>query len=371
MPTAGTSVTPATASAAVRATSAGLDPVQHGERSAPTRAARCPAGYARTVGGTSEVRRDHRRRRGRGDPGRRGQGQDRRHAGARRTDKINCGPGKDEARPRQGLEVQGQRPARRSSTGRRDNPMTGRPGESPRSHPHRGGARDPLERRRDRWLRIRPRRGRRPGRRSSRVTREFGADPDGRRDPRRSDRVRHRRPLPRRERRHRDLLRRQLRRFDRRLRGQHERRRRRGLVLLRQRLLLRRRRRGDRRSSRATGSGGTTGTGARPIGFPAVVGSWPEPFLHGYDGQAITTPWWSVSARTGDCDDGRRGAAGGRRRARGGERSARPVEHPDELRVLVGPWDALSADPAARQLESGPGQQRRLRADRPLRGGLA
>jgi hypothetical protein len=36
------------------------------------------------------------------------------------------------------------------------------------------------------------------------------------------------------------------------------------------------------------------------------------------------------------------------------EDPAAPEPHPDELRVLVGPWEALRADPAARQVESGP-----------------
>ena len=38
------------------------------------------------------------------------------------------------------------------------------------------------------------------------------------------------------------------------------------------------------------------------------------------------------------------------------ESAPRPAEHPDELRVLVGPWQSLRADPAARQLEAGPGR---------------
>ena len=35
-------------------------------------------------------------------------------------------------------------------------------------------------------------------------------------------------------------------------------------------------------------------------------------------------------------------------------RSTHPREHPDDLRVLVGPWERLRDDPAASQLESGP-----------------
>jgi hypothetical protein len=33
-----------------------------------------------------------------------------------------------------------------------------------------------------------------------------------------------------------------------------------------------------------------------------------------------------------------------------------PREQPDALRVLVGAWDALRGDPAARSIESGPGE---------------
>ena len=57
------------------------------------------------------------------------------------------------------------------------------------------------------------------------------------------------------------------------------------LVLLRQRDRVRRSAPPSTTSPAATGSGGTTATGPRRCGCPAVVGSWPEPFLHGFQGK--------------------------------------------------------------------------------------
>jgi len=85
---------------------------------------------------------------------------------------------------------------------------------------------------------------------------------------------------------------------------------------------------------------------------PAVVGSWPEPFLHGYDGRHYDTV---VECLGEDSDCGTVVAALGAVGVKPGVESARaPAEHPDDLRVLVGPWRSLRADPAARQLEAGP-----------------
>jgi hypothetical protein len=85
---------------------------------------------------------------------------------------------------------------------------------------------------------------------------------------------------------------------------------------------------------------------------PAVVGSWPEPFLHGYVGKRYPTVVECLGAQM-PCDDvvASLALAGVEPQV---EKVSKPVEHPDELRVLVGPWDALRSDPAARQLESGP-----------------
>ena len=89
---------------------------------------------------------------------------------------------------------------------------------------------------------------------------------------------------------------------------------------------------------------------------PAVVGSWPEPFLHGYAGKTYDTIVECVGPGTVDpC-----GAVIGSLRDAGVkpqvDQVSRPVEHPDQLRILVGPWDAIRSDPAARQIESGPEQ---------------
>jgi hypothetical protein len=87
---------------------------------------------------------------------------------------------------------------------------------------------------------------------------------------------------------------------------------------------------------------------------PAVVGSWPEPFLHGYDGKHYDTVVECLG-EDGDCDvvvAALRGAGVDPEV----ESVSSPVEHPGELRVLVGPWQSLRADPAARQLEGGPGR---------------
>jgi hypothetical protein len=78
---------------------------------------------------------------------------------------------------------------------------------------------------------------------------------------------------------------------------------------------------------------------------PAVVGSFPEPFVHGYDGEPRPT---ALACRTAAriCARARAAlAAAGARLAPGGEGA---------IRVLVGPWAALRRDPAAAQVERGP-----------------
>jgi len=80
---------------------------------------------------------------------------------------------------------------------------------------------------------------------------------------------------------------------------------------------------------------------------PAVVGSWPEPFLHGYEGERHPV---AVECRGG----GRACGAVRRRLSDAGVEVAAGVPE-DAIRVLVGPWARLRADPAAAQLEHGPG----------------
>lgn len=79
---------------------------------------------------------------------------------------------------------------------------------------------------------------------------------------------------------------------------------------------------------------------------PAVVGSWPQPFVDGYDGERRPV---AVECRGG-------GAACGeaRRRLEKAGASVSSAEPEGAIRVLVGPWSRLRQDPAAAQLEDGP-----------------
>ena len=85
---------------------------------------------------------------------------------------------------------------------------------------------------------------------------------------------------------------------------------------------------------------------SRALYVPAVVGSWPEPLLDGYEGKRHPV---AVECRGG-------GGACGVVRARladaGVEVAAGAPD--DAIRLLVGPWARLRADPAAAQLERGP-----------------
>ena len=79
---------------------------------------------------------------------------------------------------------------------------------------------------------------------------------------------------------------------------------------------------------------------------PAVVGSWPEPLLDGFEGRRHPV---AVECRGG-------GVACGVVRSRLAEAGVEVVAGapPDAIRLLVGPWARLRADPAAAQLERGP-----------------
>jgi hypothetical protein len=86
--------------------------------------------------------------------------------------------------------------------------------------------------------------------------------------------------------------------------------------------------------------------------IPAVVGSFPEPFLNGIDGKRLpvriecaavsSVPCRTVSSRLHALGVPAALAAIG------------PGDEPETLRVLVGPWRALSGVPAAHQIELGP-----------------
>lgn len=83
------------------------------------------------------------------------------------------------------------------------------------------------------------------------------------------------------------------------------------------------------------------------LGVPAVVGVWPEPFLHGYEGQRHPTV---LECRGGGiaCE------IVGERLRRAGV-AVEPESAEDPIRVLVGPWERVREDAAAAQIERGPG----------------
>lgn len=91
---------------------------------------------------------------------------------------------------------------------------------------------------------------------------------------------------------------------------------------------------------------------------PAVVGSWPEPFVHGSEPGAPEEERWGAGVYCG----GARSQCGLVNQALeaegvatgdepGTEDDAAPE---DEIRVLVGPWDTINSDPVARLLAGGP-----------------
>lgn len=85
---------------------------------------------------------------------------------------------------------------------------------------------------------------------------------------------------------------------------------------------------------------------------PAVVGSFPEPFLNGIAGKrlpvrvecvvAFSYPCRRVLIKLGDLGIPAALAALG------------PGDEPESLRILVGPWNEVSGDPAAQTIERGP-----------------
>jgi hypothetical protein len=96
---------------------------------------------------------------------------------------------------------------------------------------------------------------------------------------------------------------------------------------------------------------------------PAVVGSWPEPFSGGYEGKRRPVAV--------DCLGGGAACAEVRRRLEAAGAAVTPADGPISgdigsfaarrrswagggIRVLVGPWAQVRADPAAAQIEEGP-----------------
>jgi hypothetical protein len=79
---------------------------------------------------------------------------------------------------------------------------------------------------------------------------------------------------------------------------------------------------------------------------PAVVGSWPQPFLGGYDGRRHPVAV--------ECLGGGGACAVVRDRLEGAGVSVASSSPDGAIRVLVGPWAQLRQDPAAAQIEEGP-----------------
>jgi hypothetical protein len=87
--------------------------------------------------------------------------------------------------------------------------------------------------------------------------------------------------------------------------------------------------------------------------IPAVVGSFPEPFLHGIDGRRLPTRVECVDPQGDACQSVADKLADlGQVAARGGVGNSFVV---DTLRILVGPWQALRNESTAELLEKGPG----------------
>jgi hypothetical protein len=79
---------------------------------------------------------------------------------------------------------------------------------------------------------------------------------------------------------------------------------------------------------------------------PAVVGSWPQPFLDGYDGKRR-----SVAV---ECLGGGQACDAVRGSLEGAGASVAAGSPDGAIRVLVGPWARVRRDPAAAQIEEGP-----------------
>lgn len=79
---------------------------------------------------------------------------------------------------------------------------------------------------------------------------------------------------------------------------------------------------------------------------PAVVGSWPQPFVGGYDGEArpVAVECLGGGAACAEVDEQLEEAG-----------VDVPSRSPDKaIRILVGPWVRVRQDPAAGQIEDGP-----------------
>jgi hypothetical protein len=79
---------------------------------------------------------------------------------------------------------------------------------------------------------------------------------------------------------------------------------------------------------------------------PAVVGSWPQPFLDGYDGEARPVAV--------ECLGGGSACAEVEERLKNAGASVASGSPSGAIRVLVGPWSRVRQDPAAAAVENGP-----------------
>lgn len=86
---------------------------------------------------------------------------------------------------------------------------------------------------------------------------------------------------------------------------------------------------------------------------PAVVGSFPEPFLHGTEGKRLPVRVECAEVQGAACH-----TVTARLRSLGVPAAIStvvPGDAPDTLRVLVGRWSAVASDPAAENIARGPG----------------
>ncbi len=99
--------------------------------------------------------------------------------------------------------------------------------------------------------------------------------------------------------------------------------------------------------------------------IPAVVGSFPEPFLNGIEGKRLPVRIECASQSTGPC-----ATVASRLRQLGvpaGIAAIGPAGEPETLRIVVGPWSAVRGDRGAQSIAQGPrasGVYARFAADR-------
>ncbi|HEV3072343.1 MAG TPA: DUF4430 domain-containing protein [Solirubrobacteraceae bacterium] len=86
---------------------------------------------------------------------------------------------------------------------------------------------------------------------------------------------------------------------------------------------------------------------------PAVVGSFPEPFVHGVNGKRLPVRVECAEVQSASCH-----SVSARLRALGVPAAIStvvPGDAPDTLRLLVGPWHSVASDPAVQNIARGPG----------------